>query len=283
MTAVQLVELLNEYLSAMTDILLENKGTLDKYEGDAIIAFFGAPMRLPDNPVRACRVAINMQNKLLELRKKWESEKQAVGEENRNSKNLPPEEWRPGDKWPSIVHEMKMRIGVNTGEIVVGNMGSKTRMNYTMMGDSVNLAARLEAGAKQYGVYTLVSEFTMNYEFEDESGRKRKVKEFFDYRYIDKIVVVGKSEPVVVYEVVAEKGKMSEKELELFRTYNHAVKLYLSQEWNEAIRYFKEALKIERVPDGKTTPSKVYIERCEHFKSNPPGQNWDGTWVLTSK
>jgi len=283
LTASQLVELLNEYLTAMTDTLLAEKGTLDKYEGDAIIAFIGAPLNLPDNPLRACRVAVGMQNKLLALREKWASEVQSPDEPNRNSKNLGPDEWEPGSKWPKIVHQMKMRIGINTGDIVVGNMGSKTRMNYTMMGDSVNLAARLEAGAKQYGVYTLVSEYTMNYEFADENGQWHKVKDFFDYRYIDKIIVVGKSEPVVVYEVVAEKGQATTQEMQLFKIYNQGMKCYLNRQFDEAINLFTKSLAIERVPDGKTTPSEVYINRCKHFKENPPAENWDGTWTLTSK
>ena len=283
LTAVQLVELLNEYLSAMTDILLGNMGTLDKYEGDAIISFFGAPLDVPDHPLKACIAAIRMQNKLLDLRDKWALEKKNPDEPDRNVKNLPPAQWADGDKWPMIVHDMMMRIGVNTGEFVVGNMGSATLMNYTMMGDSVNLAARLEAGAKQYGVFTLVSEFTINYIFTDEQGNKHKVGDFLEYRYIDKIVVVGKSEPVIVYEVVAEKGQLTDKEKKLFVIYREALKHYLSREWDESINKFTEAAKIERFPNNKSNPSKVYLERCEHFKNNPPQAGWDGTWVLTSK
>jgi len=135
----RLVELLNEYLTEMTDILLKHYGTLDKYEGDAIIAFFGAPMPMDDHAKHACLTALEMQKRLSELRIKWKSE---------------------GDKWPTIVHEMRMRIGINSGLIVTGNMGSRTRMNYTMMGDAVNLAARLESAAKQYGVFTMISHYT---------------------------------------------------------------------------------------------------------------------------
>ena len=167
LTADQLVELINEYLSAMTDILIGEKGTLDKYEGDAIIAFFGAPMSLPDHPLRACRVALHMQKRLEELRKKWRVEKIKDEEPVRNLMGAGTDEWIPGDKWPLIVHRMRMRIGINTGSIVVGNMGSAMRMNYTMMGDPVNLAARLEAAGKQYGVYILVSEDTLNSEIEE--------------------------------------------------------------------------------------------------------------------
>jgi len=130
-----------------------------------------------------------MQNMLAGLRKKWLLEKADPTKPIRNIKNFPEEEWGENDKWPRVVHNMKMRIGINTGEIVVGNMGSKTRMNYTMMGDSVNLAARLEAAAKQYGVYTVASEFTLGYEFTDENEVLCKVGDFLEYRFIDKVSV----------------------------------------------------------------------------------------------
>ena len=286
LTAHQLVELINEYLSAMTDILIRNKGTLDKYEGDAIIAFFGAPMTLPDHPLRACRVALDMQKKLLELRRKWHHDKQGHDEADPNTKGLPPEEWTPGDKWPRIVHEMKMRIGINTGEIVVGNMGSAMRMNYTMMGDSVNLAARLEVAGKQYGVYILVSEVTMEQEFSDPAGEKKRVMDMVEARFIDRIAVVGKTEPVRVYELCGMKGDLTDQEKELIELFDKGMAHYLRTEWDEAMANFRESLKLERIPDGKTTPSQVYIERCEAFKlfpPVPPGETWDCVCRLTKK
>jgi len=286
LTAHQLVELLNEYLTAMTDILVEEGGTLDKYEGDAIVAFLGAPLYLPDHALRACRVAVAMQDSLLKLRNKWGSEKQLPDESIRNSKNLPPEVWAPGEKWPMVVHDMKTRIGVNTGEIVVGNMGSKMRMNYTMMGDAVNLAARLEEGAKQFGIYTSVSEYTMNAEYMDENGEKKRVMDAVEARFIDNITVVGKSEPVKIYELCAMKGELSDHEKELFKVFNTGMEHYVNMEWDAAIAQFSESLRIERVPDGKTTPSQVFIERCEEFKANPPvapGEKWDGVFSMTKK
>ena len=286
LTAEQLVELINEYLSAMTDILISERGTLDKYEGDAIIAFFGAPMTLPDHSLRACRVALRMQQKLDELREKWGSEKQDPHAPNRNTKGLPLQEWEPQDKWPRIVHHMKMRIGINTGEIVVGNMGSAMRMNYTMMGDPVNLAARLEAAGKQYGVYILVSEETLNDRFIDENGRESLVKDRFDARYIDRIAVVGKSEPVRVYEICALKGELTEKETALFQVFEEGIVHYLDMKWDRAISCFETALNLERFADGKTTPSAVYLSRCRDFMKNPPvspGKTWDGVYRLTRK
>ena len=286
LTANQLVELLNEYLTAMTDILIEEGGTLDKYEGDAIVAFLGAPLYLPDHAIRACRVAVAMQDSLIKLRQKWGTEKPLPDEPDRNIKNLPPDVWTPGEKWPKVVHEMKMRIGINTGEIVVGNMGSNMRMNYTMMGDAVNLAARLEAGAKQFGIYTSVSEYTMNAEFMDENGEKKRVMDAVEARFIDNITVVGKSEPVKIYELCAMKGGLSDQEKDLFEIFNKGMAHYVNMEWDAAITQFSESLKIERVPDGKTTPSQVFLERCEEFKANPPvapGERWDGVYRMTEK
>ncbi len=269
LTAHQLVELLNEYLSAMTGILINEKGTLDKYEGDAILAFFGAPMDLHDHALRACRVALAMQNKLGELREKWRNEKQAPGEPDRNTKNMPPDEWIPGDKWPKIVHEMKMRIGINSGEIVVGNMGSSIRMNYTMMGDPVNLAARLEAAGKQYGVYTSVSEYTLDLELND-NGEKKKISDMVEARMIDNITVVGKSEPVRIYELCATKGGLTDQEKQLFMIFEQGMQHYLKMEWDKAIAKFNESRNLERVSVGNITPSEVYVQRCQTFKENPP-------------
>jgi adenylate cyclase len=256
LTAPKLVELLNEYLTAMTDILLEEKGTLDKYEGDAIIAFFGAPLPLEDHATRAVRVAARMQASLLKLREKWVSE---------------------GDKWPEIVHGMRMRIGVNSGEIVTGNMGSTQRMNYTMMGDSVNLAARLEEAAKQYGIFTQVSKAT-----------KELCEDIFEWRELDTLRVVGKSEPITTFELLALKTEIDEVTLNLKNSFSEALELYKSQKWDEAIAAFQKSLEFEwlRFPalkGVKTNPSEIYIKRAEEYKENPPGDDWDGVYTLTSK
>ena len=286
LTAQELVELLNEYLSAMTDILLEEKGTLDKYEGDAIIAFFGAPMDLPDHALRACHVAVSMQNQLIELCEKWRNEVQDENLPDRNSKKIPADEWHPGKKWPEIVHNMKMRIGINSGDIVVGNMGSSMRMNYTMMGDSVNLAARLEEGAKQFGIYTCVSDFTMQLPIKNKEGNTVKIIDLLEARLIDNIIVVGKSDPVKIYELCAIKGGLTSQEKNLFSYYDQGMEKYKNMEWDEAISFFEKALKVERVPDGKTTPSEVFINRCKSFKENPPvktGEQWDGVYRMTKK
>jgi adenylate cyclase len=286
LTAVQLVELLNEYLTEMTDILIQEKGCLDKYEGDAIVAFFGAPMLLPDHPLRACRTALRMQRRLADLREKWRCEQTAPGEPDCNVKNYGGEQWAPGDKWPRVVHEMHMRIGINTGEIVVGNMGSRTRMNYTMMGDPVNLAARLEAAAKQYGVYVLVSEYSLDQEIDDAHGGFRKVHDLVETRLLDRIAVMGKTEGVNVYELCGLKGELSEREHRLFKLFEEGLQLYFNMQWDRAAEKFKEALAYEYFPESRTNPSAVFIDRCELFKVVPPvgpGEKWDGVFHLTKK
>ncbi len=260
LSATQLVELLNEYLTDMTDILLSESGTLDKYEGDAIIAFFGAPMPLPDHCARSCRTAHRMQEKLAELRLKWISE---------------------GDKWPKIVHEMRMRIGINSGEIVTGNMGSHTRMNYTMMGDAVNLAARLEESAKQYGIFTQVSQDSKNMA-QEQSGDE------FLFREVDTVRVVGKSVPVTTFDLLGVKATAPEFLIQLADKFALGISLYKEQRFDEAIEIFKQTLELEwqRFPDlkgVKTNPSEIYLKRCAEYKEIPPPPDWDGVYTLTSK
>ena len=243
-------------------------------------------MEVPDHTLRACRVAVSMQEALTGLCEKWGKEKQDPHDPNRNTKSLEATEWKPGDKWPLIVHSMKMRVGINTGEIVVGNMGSAMRMNYTMMGDPVNLAARLEEAGKQYGVYILVSEETLKWEITDDNGDTKQVFDMVEVRFIDTIAVVGKSEPVRVYELCAMKGDLTAKEKDLIKLFDRGMDHYLKMEWDRAMAVFEKAAEIERVPDGKTTPSHVYMDRCQGCKVNPPvasGEIWDGVCRLTKK
>jgi adenylate cyclase len=252
LSAADLVELLNDYLTEMTDILLDNRGTLDKYIGDAIVAFYGAPAPVEDHEYWACLTAIIMQKRLAELREKWQGE---------------------GDRWPEIVHHMQNRIGINTGQMVTGNMGSSMRMNYTMMGDTVNLAARLEASAKQYGVYIQVA---------DESYKA--CKDRFIWRDLDFVIVMGKTEPAQVFELIDVEGQMPDGYDKLLPAYHEALDLYRKQEWKKAIDAFKTSDELEDMfPGRKTNPSQVYIPRCEHYQENPPGDDWDGSWALTKK
>lgn len=252
LTASELVALLNQYLTDMTDVLLENKGTLDKYIGDAIVAFYGAPIEIEDHEYWSCITAIKMQESLELLRQSWQAE---------------------GDRWPEIVHHMQNRIGISTGQMVTGNMGSASRMNYTMMGDNVNTAARLESSAKQYGIYIQIADSTYN-----------AVKDRMVVRDLDNVRVMGKNEPVKVWELISETGNEPELYKKLLPAYHEALDLYKNQDWQKAIDAFKASDALEDMfPGRKTNPSRVYIPRCEHFLINPPGDDWDGVWTLTSK
>lgn len=241
-----LVELLNDYLSAMAHVIEKYEGTIDKYEGDAIIAFWGAPVHFPDHAVKACFACLDQQIKLAELRAKWKNE----------------------GRWPSIVYNARVRMGLNTGEMVVGNMGSAGRMNYTIMGDAVNLASRLEGANKPYGTYIMISEFTY-----------KQARDFIEVRELDSLRVVGKSKPVKVYELLARKGELSAQKLRVVEIFHEGLDAYKQQKWDIAIARFTEALNI----DPSDGPSKTYIARCEEFKLSPPPADWDGVYTLESK
>lgn len=241
LSAQELVNLLNDYFTEMTDILLEHEGTLDKYDGDAIKAFFGAPYYFEDHSKRACWVAIEMQEKLAVLRAQWKK----VG--------------RP---------ELHMRIGLNTGMMVVGNLGSKNRMNYGMNGDSVNLAARLEGANKEYGTFTIISEST--YE---------PAKDFIEVRELDSIRVVGRATPVKIFELLGKKGSMDETVRSILPLYNKALEFYREGKWDEAINHFEKVLE-KRPEDG---PSLTLLNRCRLLESSFPKKDWDGIYSMSSK
>lgn len=239
LSAEELVSLLNSYFTEMTDILIKNDGTLDRYDGDAIKAFFGAPLYFEDHAKRACWTCIEMQERLSELRKEYK------------------EQGKP---------ELVMRVGINTGQMVVGNMGSSTRMNYGMNGDSVNLAARLEGANKQYGTCTLISEFTY-----------QEAKDFIEVRELDTLRVVGRSTPIKIYELLGKKG--SNNFPIALADYLEGLANYKAQKWQAAIESFQRALKI----DPEDGPSKTYLERCNIFIESPPEEGWDGVFNLTKK
>ncbi len=256
LTASELVILLNEYLTSMTDILLNGGGTLDKYEGDAIIAFFGAPVDQPDNALLALKVGVNMQQACDDLRKKWTSE---------------------GDKWPEIVKQMRTRIGINHGDLVCGNMGAENRMNYTMMGDTVNTAARLEEGAKQYGIYLATTIETLQAAGKDE----------FEWRIVDKTRYMGKSEATTTVEILGFKGGISDDLAKAIEIFNEGFELYQKMDWDGAIGKFTESEKYEEEFVGRpNTPSRKLIDRCNEYKEEPPvsgDDDWDGVFTMTKK
>lgn len=240
LTPDELVRLLNEYLSAMTDILFENLGTLDKYIGDAIMAFWGSPYPQEDHAYRACCCALQMVARLDELNRKW-------GEEGGR--------------------RIAIGVGLNTGPANVGNMGSNKRLAWTVMGDNVNLASRLEGLTKEYRCRVIISEGTFT-----------QVSHQFVAREVDKIRVKGKKKPVTIYELLAP---VSERTTfaSLLELYNEALQAYRSQQWDEAASKFSELLTI--YPDDG--PSHVLLQRCFELREESPGMSWDGVHVMKSK
>ncbi|MBU1445643.1 adenylate/guanylate cyclase domain-containing protein [Patescibacteria group bacterium] len=236
-----LLQLINEYLSTMTNIILKHEGTLDKYIGDAIMAYFGAPIDQADHEKRACEVALDMRAALPGLQAKW-------------------------------VHEGKpyvdFRVGINTGEVIIGNVGSESRFDYTIMGDEVNLGSRLEGANKKYGTHIMISEDT-----------KMRVSNDYVVRKLDYLRVKGKDEPIHVYELVGRKGEVSEIGMKLINEYTKGIDLYMNRQFQEAYNSFKKAL--ETYPEDK--PSKVYLQRCDILINFPPPEDWDGISTMETK
>ncbi|OHD65033.1 MAG: hypothetical protein A2176_04600 [Spirochaetes bacterium RBG_13_51_14] len=241
LSAQDLVNRLNEYLTEMTDIILKYDGTVDKYMGDAIMAFYGAPVAMSDHPLKACLAAIEMKKRLRELQEVW----QKAGKD-----------------------EIHARMGIHSGKATVGNMGSRTRMDYTAMGDGVNLASRLEGLNKYYATHVMISGST--YE-----GAKDRI----ETRQLDFVRVVGKTEAVPIYDLLGKKGSLPDKIYEMLEIYNRGREYFLKRDWKQARVQFKQALKL--VPDDG--PSEVFTHRCEEFIRKPPPRTWDGVYVLKGK
>lgn len=235
-----LSKLLNRYLSPMTEIVFENKGTLDKYMGDAIMAFFGAPIFYEDHAAHACRCALKSLVKLKELQTALAAE-----------------------GLPSI----DIGIGINTGEMSVGNMGSNIVQNYTVMGDSVNLASRLEGINKEYGTRIIISQFT----YED-------VKNTFCAREVDRVRVKGKLEPVRIFEVIAE-GEAPPERKEALALFAQGYETYMNKKFPEAKALFQQVL----AKDPTDPVAELYIERCNEFLVEPPPAEWDGVFIMKTK
>lgn len=235
----ELSDLLNSYLTPMTDLVFKNKGTLDKYMGDAIMAFFGAPLPMEDHAKWACRCALQHIEKLNELKKIY------------SEKGLP---------------EIDIGIGLNTGECSVGNMGSQTVRSYTVMGDTVNLASRLEGINKQYGTRIIISEFTQN-----------EISSSFTTREIDRVKVKGKNKPVRIFELICE-GDASGPQKSALLAFRVGYDLYLKKDFSGALNSFKEA---QQVHDEEVT--RLYISRCEDYMAAPPPPDWDGVYEMKTK
>ena len=238
----ELVKLLNEYLTSMTDIVLKHRGVIDKYEGDAIMAEFGVPVGYKEHAITACSAALEMQNELKLMRKEWAK------------LNMP---------------ELQARIGINTGEVIVGNMGSRDVFDYTVMGDHVNLGSRLEGANKLYGTRIMISEYTY-----------ALVKDDFLTRPLDFIRVKGKKKPIEVFELVSSLDtKFSDDFHKYLELYARGIAAYRNQKWMDAADIFEYCLKI--FPEDQV--STLYHKRCYAYKLDPPDENWDGVTTMTEK
>ncbi len=236
-----LVELINRYLSAMTDIILRHRGNVNKYLGDGIMAIFGAPRGEPNHASLACFAALECQAELALLRERWKAE------------------GRP---------EIRARIGINSGWLVVGNMGSQSRLEYTVMGDAVNLASRLEGANKFYDTLILLGPRTSELAAKD-----------IETREVDRLRVKGKQEPVVVFELLARKGGLAPERRRVIETYREGLEAYKRRDFKTAAARCEAALALD--PDDG--PSRVYLARANEYLMAPPPADWDGVYELTSK
>jgi adenylate cyclase len=232
---------INEYLTTMSLVIREqHRGTLDKYIGDAIMAFWGAPVADPQHARNAVLAALGMQLEVKVLNEKFK----ARG-------------WRP----------CRIGIGVNSGEMSVGDMGSRIRRAYTVMGDAVNIASRLEGITKEYGADIIVGEGT------------RRLLTGFVLRELDRVRVKGKDEPVTIYEPLGLEGQVDPARQDEITLWNQALRLYRAQDWDRA--------ELQLLNLRKRTPERDlygrFIERIAHFRVQPPGADWDGAWTFETK
>jgi adenylate cyclase len=237
-----LLEFLNEYLTPMTDIIVSgNRGTLDKYIGDAIMAFWGAPQEQPEHALLACQAALEMMSRLQELKARW------------HEQGLP---------------EIDIGVGINTGPMSVGFVGSQDRFyNYTVLGDAVNLASRLEGANKEYGTHIIIGPTT----FEQVEGRVVA-------RELDQVRVKGKREPVKIHELISLAPPTPEAQA-FVEAFTWGLGAYKAQRWDEAVARFREADRLR----GGDPCSKKYIGRCEAMRKDPPGPEWDGVFEMKTK
>jgi adenylate cyclase len=247
MTPQGLVKVMNHYLSTMSGPIRSHHGIIDKYIGDAIMAYWGPPFNEDSDQARlACLAAIDMADRGTALRTELP---ELLGVR-------------------SVPSECDVRIGVATGEVLVGSIGSEFMMSYTVMGDAVNLASRLEGVNKLYGSHALVSEATV-----------QAAADAIEFREVDRLVVLGQTRPVAVFEIIGRKGELSPAQVSLLKRYSDGLAAYRARHWDDALQAFRGAL--EAVPtDG---PSMAFVKRVDAFKINPPPENWDGSWYLDHK
>lgn len=236
----ELSELMNEFLTPLSRIIYKQRGTIDKYMGDCIMAFWGAPLTDERHAYHAILAGLEMQRTLNALQPHFKER-----------------------GWP----EIHIGVGINTGRVSVGNMGSEVRVAYTVMGDAVNLASRLEGITKEYGAQVLVGEST-----------KQVVPEFV-YREVDLVRVKGKVQPVAIFEPIGLLDEVSKDELEELKLFNQVVRLYRKQDWDKAELQLLSLRNMS--PQSKLY--QVYAERVAYFRKEPPGEDWDGVFTFKTK
>jgi adenylate cyclase len=247
----KLVEFMNEYFGTMTEEIFRHDGLVDKYIGDAIMALWGAPVTIPDHAVKACQAALDMAGRLEALQDAW----RRIGTADHGGADHPP------------TPRLRIGVGINTGPMVVGNIGSQRRFNYTVMGDAVNLASRLEACNKLYGTRILIGEKT-----------RTAIGDEFLLREIDAVRVKGKRLPVRVFELLAKRGD-SALLVPFAAAFEDALRAYQERDWPLALQRFEAFM--NEYPDD--TPGRIYVERCRLLIENPPDETWDGVYTFASK
>jgi adenylate cyclase len=229
------------YFESISKTILENKGTIDKYIGDSVMAFWGAPVQMEDHAEKACYTAIIVQSNLRKLFQQW------------NSKGKNP---------------FLTRIGIHTGNVVVGNLGYKERLNYTIVGDTVNVSSRLEGINKVYGTKIIVSENTYN-----------ECQESFEFRHLDRVSLLGRSQGMNIYELISPINGISTKHKKIYEFYEAGLRYYFDQKWSKALDFFNEVIKYQ----PKDTPSRLMLNRCLRYKISPPPKGWNGVFAQTVK
>jgi class 3 adenylate cyclase len=232
---------LSEYFNVMTKVIAAHMGTVDKYIGDAVMAFWGAPVDMSDHALQACRAAVACQREIDALSTAWRA---------------------------SGKYEFHTRIGLATGEVVVGNVGSDQRLNYSVIGDPVNLASRLEGLNKSYKTGVLISEDTY-----------QACAEHIEARLIDFVVVKGKVEPVRIYELIGERGDISPRQKESIKLFSRAIAAYLARDFEDASNFLADL----KTRDPSDAVIDLYIARCQAFKAEPPPADWKGFYTFTTK
>lgn len=237
----ELVVHLGTYMSEQSKIIENHDGTVDKYIGDAVMAFWNAPQLVNDHTLKACYAALDIQARLVQLRRQWQAQ------------NIP------------LFHA---RIGIDAGHVIVGNMGSDNRLNYTVIGDIVNQASRLEQLGKEYGVSIIISDQVY-----------QQVRESVVARRLDKVVVKGKTQSVLIYQLLAKKEQQTPAWQKFIDHYEAGLAAYFSKNWDTAISEFEFALHLK----ANDFPSRKLIKRCQIYKSKPPGPEWAGEYILLKK